>query len=61
MGGTSPFGTRKRMPVYVEETIYDCPEIYINAGHRGILVVIKPDVIDAVLGSLVHRVHVAID
>ena len=61
VGGTSPFGTRKRMPVYVEETIYDCPEIYINAGHRGILVVIKPDVIDAVLGSLVHRVHVAID
>ena len=61
VGGTSPFGTRKRMSVYVEDTIYDCPEIYINAGHRGILVVIKPEVIDAVLGPLVHRVHVAID
>ena len=61
VGGTSPFGTRKRMRVFVEETIYDLPEIYINAGHRGVLVAIKPTVIDQVLGPLVTRVHVAID
>lgn len=61
VGGTSPFGTRKRMRVFVEETIYDLPEIYINAGHRGVLVAIRPAVIDQVLGPLVTRVHVAID
>ncbi len=61
VGGTSPFGTRKRMRVFVEDTIYGLPEIYINGGHRGLLVAIKPDVIDKVLAPLVTRVHVAID
>ncbi len=61
VGGTSPFGTRKRMRVLVEETIYSLPEVYINGGHRGVLVVIKPEVIDQVLGDLVTRVNVAID
>jgi len=60
VGGTSPFGTRKRMTVYVQETIYDLPEIYINAGHRGILVVMKPADLDAVLKGLVERVSVAV-
>lgn len=41
-GGTSPFGTRKQLPVYIESTILDLPEIYINGGRRGFLVKIDP-------------------
>ena len=37
VGGTSPFGTRKRMPVYLQRTVLDLPEIYINGGRRGYL------------------------
>jgi len=43
VGGTSPFGTRKRMPVYVERSIADLDTIYINGGHRGYLVGVSPD------------------
>jgi Cys-tRNA(Pro) deacylase len=42
VGGTSPFGTRKEMPVYMEETIVELPKIYINGGKRGYLVGIAP-------------------
>jgi Cys-tRNA(Pro) deacylase len=42
VGGTSPFGTRKTMPVYVERTILDCPTIYVNGGSRGFLVGLAP-------------------
>jgi Cys-tRNA(Pro) deacylase len=42
VGGTSPFGTRKAMPVFMEETILDLPRIYINGGRRGYLVCIDP-------------------
>jgi Cys-tRNA(Pro) deacylase len=42
VGGTSPFGTKKKMPVYVERTILDLPRIYINGGRRGFLVGIDP-------------------
>ncbi|WP_426177505.1 aminoacyl-tRNA deacylase [Massilia sp. TWR1-2-2] len=42
VGGTSPFGTRKAMPVYVEKTIFDLPRIYINGGRRGYLVGMDP-------------------
>lgn len=42
VGGTSPFGTRKKMPVYMEETILALPVIYINGGKRGYLVGIDP-------------------
>lgn len=41
-GGTSPFGTRMQMPVYVERTIFDLNKIYINGGKRGFLVEIDP-------------------
>ena len=44
VGGTSPFGTRRRMPVYVEETILELPKIAINGGRRGYLVGIDPQV-----------------
>ncbi|HJW24758.1 MAG TPA: Cys-tRNA(Pro) deacylase, partial [Rhodocyclaceae bacterium] len=37
-----PFGTRKKMPVYVEKSILDLPLIYINGGRRGYLVGIDP-------------------
>ena len=37
VGGTSPFGTKKAMPIYMEQTIADLPEIFINAGSRGLL------------------------
>jgi len=37
VGGTSPFGARKAIPVYMEQTIADLPEIFINAGSRGLL------------------------
>ena len=42
VGGTSPFGTRKAMPVFVEKTILDLARIYINGGRRGYLVGIAP-------------------
>jgi Cys-tRNA(Pro) deacylase len=42
VGGTSPFGTRRTMPVYVEETIPGLPRIYINGGKRGYLLGIDP-------------------
>lgn len=42
VGGTSPFGTRKEMPVYMEETILGIPRIYINGGKRGFLVGLDP-------------------
>ena len=42
VGGTSPFGLRKAMPIYVERTILDLPRLYINGGARGFLVGIAP-------------------
>ncbi len=42
VGGTSPFGTRKSMPVYMEETILELDKIYINGGKRGFLVELAP-------------------
>jgi len=41
VGGTSPFGTKKPLPVYVERSILELPEIYINAGRRGLLVKLR--------------------
>jgi len=43
VGGTSPFGTQKELPVYAEETIFALPEIYINGGKRGFLVSMAPE------------------
>ncbi len=51
VGGTSPFGTRKRMPVYVEEGVLALERIYINGGRRGYLVSIEPAVLTALLGA----------
>ncbi len=51
VGGTSPFGTRKKMPVYVESSILDQPEIFINGGSRGFLVRIVPAVLKTLLAA----------
>ena len=42
VGGTSPFGTRKAMPTFVERSILELPRIYVNGGSRGFLVGIAP-------------------
>ena len=52
VGGTSPFGTRKPLPVYVERTILDLPLIYINGGARGLLVSLAPAVLTQLLGAV---------
>jgi Cys-tRNA(Pro) deacylase len=49
VGGTSPFGTRKLLPVYVERSILALPSIYINGGHRGFLVQISTKVLTDLL------------
>ena len=42
VGGTSPFGTRKKLPIYIQKSILDLPLIYINGGRRGFLVGVHP-------------------
>ncbi|WP_202927817.1 Cys-tRNA(Pro) deacylase [Undibacterium crateris] len=55
IGGTSPFGTKKSMHVYVEESILSLPRIYINGGRRGYLIGIAPQIlIDALSAQAVH-------
>ena len=51
VGGTSPFATRRAMPVFVEETILALPRICINGGRRGYLVGIDPQVCVQLLGA----------
>ena len=51
VGGTSPFGTRKAMPVYVEASVLALPRILINGGRRGYLVGIAPQVLVERLGA----------
>ncbi len=58
VGGTSPFGTRKAMPVYMEESILDLPKAYINGGKRGFLVGVEPAEIVRVLKPVLVRVGV---
>jgi len=49
VGGTSPFGTRKQMPVYVEQSILALPRLYLNGGKRGYLVGLAPEELARVL------------
>lgn len=49
VGGTSPFGAKTKMPIYVEKTIFDLEKIYINGGKRGFLVSIEPKILREVL------------
>jgi Cys-tRNA(Pro) deacylase len=58
IGGTSPFGTKKAMPVYVEDSILALETIYINGGRRGYLVGIAPRLLTELLGA--KAVHCAL-
>ncbi|MEW6262925.1 MAG: Cys-tRNA(Pro) deacylase [Thermodesulfobacteriota bacterium] len=49
VGGISPFGTRQTMPVFVEQSILELPSLFINAGKRGWLVEIAPEVLTRLL------------
>ena len=59
VGGTSPFGTRKKMPIFVESSILSLGKIHINGGRRGYIVSISPAVLTEKLGAT--PVNVAID
>ena len=56
VGGTSPFGTKKRMPVYLEKSVLDLEKIYINGGRRGFLVGIAPQEIVRTLAPVLVEV-----
>ncbi len=58
VGGTSPLGTRKAMPVHAEASLFELERIYLNGGSRGFLVGLDPKDLDRVLK--VNRVSVAI-
>ena len=59
IGGTSPFGTRRALPVFVERSILELPAIYINGGRRGLLVRIDPAELTRVLGAVAVEAAVA--
>ena len=59
VGGTSPFGTRKAMPVYVEASVLALPKVHVNGGRRGYLVGIAPGVLTERLGA--HPVECALE
>jgi Cys-tRNA(Pro) deacylase len=59
VGGTSPFGTRARLPVYVEASILTLPLLYINGGKRGFLLSMSPTELSRLLAPV--AVNVAID
>ena len=61
VGGTSPFGTRKVMPVYIEKSIFNLSKIYINGGARGFLVSVSPHVFVDVLNATPVSVAIASD
>ena len=56
VGGTSPFGTRKAMPVFLERSVLQLPRIYINGGRRGYLLGMEPAVLTRVLAPVLVEV-----
>lgn len=52
VGGTSPFGLRKAMPIHVEASVLELGEIYINGGRRGVLVSLQAEVLTRLLGAV---------
>jgi len=58
VGGTSPFGTKKQMPVYLEESVLALPLIYINGGSRGFLVSMPPSELARVLKPVLVKVGI---
>ena len=59
IGGTSPFGTRKPLPTYLEESILTLPRLYINGGKRGYLVSMTPAELQRVLRATPVKVGIA--
>jgi Cys-tRNA(Pro) deacylase len=59
VGGTSPFGLRRAMPVYMQSTIRDLPRMYINGGARGFLVELDPQDVERLLAPIVVDVAVS--
>jgi Cys-tRNA(Pro) deacylase len=59
VGGTSPFGLRRAMPVYMQSTIVELPRIYINGGARGFLIELDPRDAQRVLAPMLVDVAVA--
>jgi Cys-tRNA(Pro) deacylase len=59
VGGTSPFGTKKKLPVYLQKTVLDCPRVFINGGHRGFLVELDPKELVRVLEPTLVDVAIA--
>lgn len=58
VGGTSPFGTKKRMPVFMEASILELPTIYINGGKRGYLVGLSPRDAERILKPVLVQVGI---
>jgi len=58
VGGTSPFGLRKPLPIYMEAAILEVPKVYINGGKRGFLVGLDPQEIVRTLGPTLVRVAI---
>lgn len=58
VGGTSPFGTRKPIPIYLEESILHLPRIFINGGRRGFLVGMTPQDLQRVLAPTLVNVAI---
>lgn len=58
VGGTSPFGLRRAMPIYMQRTVLDLPTIYINGGARGFLVAIDPREAQRILQPVLVEVAV---
>jgi Cys-tRNA(Pro) deacylase len=56
VGGVSPFGTKKPLPVYVEESILNLPKMFINAGRRGLLAEMSPSELIRILNPISVRV-----
>jgi len=59
VGGTSPFGTRRQLPVYVEATILDLETLYINGGKRGFLVALRSDDLRTLLSPVSVQVGIS--
>lgn len=59
VGGISPFGTRRRLPVVVQTTVLELAEVHVNAGRRGLLVAVDPqvfvDLLDATVADIAVR------
>jgi Cys-tRNA(Pro) deacylase len=56
VGGTSPFGTRKPLPVVVQASVLALPRVYVNGGRRGLLVDVDPQVFVELLGAVAAEV-----